>query len=51
MLEEDRAMMVSLQKAMRWHNDVPSHMAALEGTIQHVIDDYLHRTGSDLDRP
>jgi Rieske 2Fe-2S family protein len=44
-LEEDRPMVVSLQRAMRSRNYEPGPMAGLEATIHHVLNDYLDRIG------
>ncbi len=44
-LEEDRGMRVSLQKAMSSRNYLPGPMAGVEATIHHVINDYLERMG------
>lgn len=44
-LEEDRSMMVSLQKAMTSRNYQPGPMAGVEATIHHVLNDYLDRMG------
>lgn len=44
-LEEDRPMVVSLQRAMSSRNYVPGPMAGLEATIHHVLNDYLDRIG------
>jgi Rieske 2Fe-2S family protein len=44
-LEEDRPMVVSLQRAMRSRNFRPGPMAGLEATIHHVLNDYLDRIG------
>lgn len=44
-LEEDRSMMVSLQKAMSSRHYEPGPMAGVEATIHHVLNDYLERMG------
>jgi Rieske 2Fe-2S family protein len=44
-LEEDRSMMTSLQRAMTSRNYVPGPMAGIEATIHHVLGDYLDRMG------
>ena len=46
-IEEDRAMVDSLQQAMGSRNYKPGPMAELESTIHHVLNDYLDRVGID----
>ena len=46
-LEEDRPMVVSLQRAMGSRHYIPGPMAGLETTIHHVLNDFLDRIGID----
>ncbi|HCN70780.1 MAG TPA: hypothetical protein DIS96_03330 [Pusillimonas sp.] len=42
-LEEDRTMIESMQRAMQSKNYVPGHMAPLEKTVHHYLKNYIHR--------